>query len=287
MFSFKRPSPPSQAILMLAVSAIAANPRQPRRRFGEEGILRLADSIRQHGILSPLCVRKLGDGRDPSYELIAGERRLRAAALLGLERVPCIVMERIDESIGAQLSIVENLLREDLNCFEQAEAMDRLMKTEKMTVAQVGAALSLSSSAVSNKLRLLSLSHTQRNLVLDLGLTERHARTLLRLPNEAHRNAVLRYAGEQGLTVRQTEDLTRRLLDDPEATLKSLCPPSASPAPKEKPLRRFVVKDVRIFINSVDKAVRLIRESGISVSADKREAEDYVEYSIRVPKVTA
>lgn len=287
MFSFKRPSPPSQAILLLPVSAITPNPRQPRRRFGEEGILRLADSIRQHGILSPLCVRKLSDGRSPAYELIAGERRLRAATLLGLEQVPCILMDRVDDSASAQISIVENLLREDLNCFEQAEAMDRLMRSEHLTVAQVGAALSLSSSAVSNKLRLLALSHVQRNLVLDLGLTERHARALLRLKDEVQRNALLRYAGEQALTVRQTEVFVERMLADPEETLKSLQPPPVSPASKEKPLRRFVVKDVRIFINSVDKAVRLIRESGISVSADKREAEDYVEYSIRVPKITA
>ncbi len=292
MFSFKRPSAePARGITMIKTASIRPNPRQPRRRFREEGIVRLADSISRHGILQPLCVRLVGQRPRCTYELIAGERRLRAASLIGMEYVPCILMDHVDDAASAQYGIIENLQREELNCFEQAEAMEQLMRVEGLSAAEVSAVLSLSPSAVSNKLRLLKLSAAQKNAVLDLGLSERHARAVLRLKDDSYRTTVLNFAGQKGLSVRECEQLVEEMLRDPEGTTKRLCAPSSpapdEQAPKARPIRKFVVKDVRIFINSVDKAVRLIRESGISVSADKKEEEDFVEYCIRVPKVTA
>ena len=284
MFSLlKRESEKSNALQMVAVNSIYPNPNQPRRRFREESIVFLADSIRRHGILQPLCVREQRSDSGSRYELIAGERRWRAASLLGLEVVPCMVMQAVDDQASAQLSIIENLQRENLNCFEEALAMEKLMKQTGMRTEEVAEVLSLTAGAVCNKMRLLRLPSSQRELILRLELTERHARASLRVSKESHRHRLLTHAAEAGLTVRGFEELIRRYLQDAEGVMRALeAPPPKRDKPR--PVRKPVVKDVRVFINSVDKAVKLMRESGITLQADKTECEDYVTYSIRVPK---
>ena len=284
MFSFRLSSSQEPPILWLAPAKIKPNPYQPRKKWDPDGLVRLADSISRHGILQPLCVRRLRGG---TYELISGERRLRAAGLIGLEKVPCLVMEGVDERTSAQLSLVENLQREGLNVFEEAQAILLLIQDQGMTREQVGAALSLSLSAISNKLRLLQLSAPQRSLVLDQGLGERHARAVLRIPEESVRTVLLGYMGKAGLSARQADALVEEYLQDPQGVTNRLLEPPTpqeSPLPAPRPIHRFVVKDVRIFINSVDKALRLIHESGIPVEADKTEEESYVTYHIKVPK---
>ena len=278
-----------RSVVLIRSGAIRTNPRQPRRKFGEEGIVRLADSISRHGLIQPISVRSLG--KRAGYELIAGERRLRACRLIGMERIPCIVLENVDERTGAQLAMVENLQREQLGVFEEAAAIEELMKSAGMSRTQVSQALSLSQCAVSNKLRLLRLTPAQRAVVTDGGLGERHARAVLKIEDEAARTLILECAARDGMSARKTEELVDEYLSDPEGVKARLTappePPKENAGPKPKPIRKLVVRDVRIFINSVDKAVRMIRECGIEVSADKKEDESCFEYMIRVPKITA
>ncbi|MBQ9544732.1 MAG: ParB/RepB/Spo0J family partition protein [Clostridia bacterium] len=282
-------------VVLVSAGEIRTNPRQPRRKFSEEGIVTLADSISRHGLIQPISVRYLG--KRAGYELIAGERRLRACRLLGMEKVPCIVFENVDELKSAELAMIENLHREQLGVFEEAAAIEELMKRSGMNQAEAAKALSLSRCAVSNKLRLLALSPQQRNAVVEGGLGERHARAVLSIPDDAGRTLILEYAAKEGLSAKKTEDLVTEYLSDPEGVRARLTAPPKTPKQekepeseqetKPKPIRKFFVKDVRIFINSVDKALRMVKECGIDVSADRREDENGIEYMIRVPKITA
>ena len=260
---FSDPEPQNGRIVEIEASAIRPNPSQPRREFDTEALLSLSESIRRHGILQPPVVRRIS--RD-TYELIAGERRLRAALLCGMSSIPCLVREGEDGE-SAELAIVENLQRRDLNMFEEAGAIAALCDRFRMTQEQVGARLSVSQSYVANKLRLLRFTEKERELILSGKLTERHARAALRLPPEKRESALSRMAAE-GMTVAAAEKLTERLLSD------------------KKPRSRHtgVIKDIRIFYNSVDRAVKLVREAGIRIRADRRETEDEIVLVVRIEK---
>ena len=276
-------------VAMIKTEKISPNPNQPRRRFDEEGIVRLADSISRHGILQPLCVRIVGRRPCTGYQLISGERRLRAARLIGMEYVPCLVMEGVDDKASGWLAVVENMQREELNIFDEAAAMERLMNNWGLSQEELCAVLSISQGNLSNKLRLLRLSPAQRSAVLEYSLSARHARAALRVKDESFRTIMLSFVGMKGMSVRETEELVEEYLADPIPVMKRLIAP---PEPEQKtaavkPIRKFVVKDVRIFINSVDKALKMIKDSGISVDANKTESESAVEYTIKVPKVIA
>lgn len=202
------PAPPGEGrIILLPADRILPNPAQPRSSFADDSLLRLADSIRQYGILQPLTVRRLGD----DWELIAGERRLRAAKLCGLVQVPCLVIAA-DGQRSAELAIIENLQREDLNLFEQASAIAALMDIYHLTQEQAANRLSTSQPTVANKLRLLRYTAAERELILSSGLTERHARTLLRLTDPVQRQSTLLRVIEEGDNVAATETLVDRLL---------------------------------------------------------------------------
>lgn len=260
---FAEPEPQNGRIVEIEASAIRPNPSQPRREFDTEALLSLSESIRRHGILQPPVVRRIS--RD-TYELIAGERRLRAALLCGMSSIPCLVREGEDGE-SAELAIVENLQRRDLNMFEEANAIASLCDRFRMTQEQVGARLSVSQSYVANKLRLLRFTEKERELILSGKLTERHARAVLRLPPEKREAALSRMAAE-GMTVAAAEKLTERLLSD------------------KKPRSRHtgVIKDIRIFYNSVDRAVKLVREAGIRIRADRRETENEIELVVKIEK---
>ena len=184
---------PERKVLWLPAAEIRPNPMQPRRTFEETGLRELAESIRRHGILQPLTVRRTAAG----WELVAGERRLRAAVLAGLETVPCLEAE-VDGRASALLALVENLQRKDLNYLEEAEAIAAFLHQTGMTQEAVAAQLGMSPSALANKLRLLRLSPACRALLVEHGLTERHARCLLRLEDEGERLTALREALECG-----------------------------------------------------------------------------------------
>lgn len=195
----------SGQVLQIKTDDIRPNRAQPRAEFEQNSIIRLADSIRRYGILQPLTVRISDPDDIYGYELIAGERRLRAAKLLGYLTVPCIVME-VEEQISAELAMIENLLREDLNMFEQAYGFRKLIENHHLTQEEVARRMSMSQSAVANKLRLLKLSYEEQRLVLETGLTERHARASLRIGNEKVRMQTLRLIAERKMTVQQSEE---------------------------------------------------------------------------------
>ncbi len=198
-------------VIQVKTDDIRPNRAQPRAEFEQNSIIRLADSIRRYGILQPLTVR-LSDPEDIyRYELIAGERRLRAAKMLGYLTVPCVVME-VTEQISAELAIIENLLREDLNMFEQAYGFKKLIENYCLTQDEVARRMSLSQSAVANKLRLLRLSYEEQKMILEYSLTERHARATLKIENTEQRKEVIRHIHEEKMNVQETERYIEELL---------------------------------------------------------------------------
>ena len=258
---------PTERVLELQIANIRPNPYQPRRAFDEESLRELASSIQHHGILQPLTVRSAGDGK---WELVAGERRLRAAKLAGLEKVPCIRREA-DDRESALLALVENLQRRDLHYLEEAAAIAAYIRQTGITQEEAAAQLGRSPSALANKLRLLRLSPACRELLVQNGLTERHARCLLRLEDEEERLAALRHIADKQLNVAQAE----QYIDQRLAQLQSTPP---------KRRRTFILKDVRLFLNSLDRGLRLVREAGVDARTERQETEDAILLTIRIPK---
>ena len=253
-------------VLRLPTADIRPNPRQPRRFFEERGLRELAASIRRHGIIQPLTVRKASEG----WELVAGERRLRAAKMAGLEIVPCIEAA-VDDRESALLALVENLQRRDLHYFEEAEAIAAYIRRTGCTQEEVAALLGRSPSALANKLRLLRLGPACRQMLTERGLTERHARCLLRLEDEEERLSAARHIAERQLNVAQAEQYIEHRL----AVLQST-PPAGR--------RTFILKDVRLFLNSLDRGLKLIREAGVGAESRREDTEDAIVLTIRIPK---
>ena len=255
-------------VLMIRVEAIRPNPAQPRRHFDEEELLSLSRSIQKNGLLQPLTVRKLGEDR---YELIAGERRLRAAKLAHCRAVPCLVVS-VSEQQSAVFALLENIQRQDLSFFEQARGILTLMETWGISQEEAAGRLGMAQSTLANKLRLLRLPEQIQKLVSAQGLTERHARALLRLTKEEEQRQILEEIKMHDLNVAQTEQLISKLLQE-----------AGKPkAQKPKPVR--IVKDVRIFYNTITNAVNLMRQSGIDAVAQRRESEEYIEFLLQIPK---
>lgn len=253
-------------VLRLPVAEIRPNPRQPRRFFDERGLRELAASIRRHGIIQPLTVRRIPQG----WELVAGERRLRAAKLAGLETVPCIEAAA-DDRESALLALVENLQRRDLHYFEEATAIADYLRQSGVTQEEAASLLGRSPSAVANKLRLLRLSPACRAILVENNLTERHARCLLRLEDEEERLSAARYLARNHLNVAQAEQYVERRL----AALQST-PPARR--------KTYIIKDVRLFLNSLDRGLRLIREAGVDARTERQETEEDILLTIRIPK---
>ena len=256
-----------ERVLTLRVEDIRPNPHQPRQTFDDEGLRELASSIRRHGILQPLTVRSAGGGK---WELVAGERRLRAAKLAGLEKVPCIRREA-DDRESALLALVENLQRRDLHYLEEAAAIAAYIRQTGITQEEAAAQLGRSPSALANKLRLLRLSPACRELLVRNALTERHARCLLRLEDEEERLAALRHIADKHLNVAQTEQYIEQRLTQLQST-----------PPKRR--RTFILKDVRLFLNSLDRGLRMVRDAGVDARTERQETDDAILLTIRIPK---
>lgn len=249
----------------LSPDKILPNPSQPRKVFQEEELEGLAQSIAENGLLQPVTVRR----ENGTYYLIAGERRLRACKLAGLKEIPALVADCEPED-SAVLALLENLQRKDLQMFEQANAIVNLLREWQITQEEAAKRLGLSQSYLANKLRLLKLTAEEQSEILDFKLTERHARALLRIDDTTLRQKVLRQAGEKHLNVSQTEELVEAVL-----------------APRRegnRPKRRFIAKDIRLFINTIDHAVDAMKTAGIPAQAEKKETEDYIECTVRIPK---
>lgn len=257
-------------LIMLKPSDIKMSPNQPRKSFDEYELKLLADSIQANGIIQPLVVRKLPDGR---FELIAGERRLRAAVMAGLRRVPCVI-HKTDDETSALYSVIENLQRSNLTVFEESEGINRLITEYGMSQAEAAARLGIAQSTLSNKLRLLKLDSEIQARIVSARLTERHARALLRLPERLRGEALDRIIAE-GLTLAQTEEYITSLLNPPEEQ------PQTEP---EEPVRKVVIGDLRLFSNSLSKLLTTLQNAGIKASSRKYETEKYIEYKVRIPK---
>ncbi len=252
-------------IQLLPHENILPNPNQPRVRFDYNELEGLAVSVRTNGMLQPINVRKRADGK---YELISGERRLRAARMVGMTKLPCVVMDVSDEQ-SALFAIIENVQRQNLDFFEEAVAIERLMTEYGLSQEEISKKLGKAQSTLSNKLRLLRLSEELRDKISYAGLTERHARALLSLPDNATRGRVLDIIIERHLTVTESE----RLINDVLRRKKA----------KKKPQMR-AYKDMRIFINTLNHAVDVIRKAGIEADTAKSETDEYFEYVIRISK---
>ncbi len=251
----------AETVIQIAPSKIIPNPSQPRKVFSERALSTLADSIKRHGVLQPLIVRKLGD----CYELIAGERRLRGAVIAGLDTVPCILREA-DESNSAELAIIENLQREDLNMFEEAEAIRSLIELCSLTQETAAAHLSCSQSYIANKLRLLKLSEDERALILENALTERHARAIIRLRDEEKRKCAIEIISKRKMNVAAAEEYIENLICAEERALRQ----EKIDKPCRDLRRRLLSKDMRLFYNSIDRACDSVRSCGIPIETKKK-----------------
>lgn len=252
-------------VIELSVDEISPNPHQPRRIFDECELKMLSESIRQNGILQPLTVRKNGTG----YELIAGERRLRAAKLAGFQSVPCILID-VTERNSAVLALVENIQRQSLSFFDEAVAIDRLIDFYGMTQEDAAIRLGKAQSTIANKLRLLKFSEPEKKLIVSAGLTERHARALLKLPEEALRIEAIDKIMRYNYNVERTEELVESIL-------------AADRAEKSLRKRSIIFRDVRLFVNTINKAVETMKAAGIRADSKKTQNDEYIEYVVRIP----
>ena len=246
-------------VMFLPARAIRPNPAQPRKVFREEALSELADSIRQHGILQPLSVRRTGTG----YELIAGERRLRAAQLANLNEIPCIVMS-MDDREASLAAMVENLQRQDLDFVEEARGISRLMSDWSMSQEQIARMLGKSQSAIANKLRLLRHGDAVLSALRENGLTERHGRALLKLSDEETKLAAIEEILRRSMSVAMTEKYIQELLEGQQK----------NPRPV----------NVGTFLNSLSQSLAKIQLSGISAVSERRETEDKIVLTITIPK---
>ena len=262
MFEWKKSA---GKIYTLPVESIRPSPFQARTVFDEKELAGLAQSIRENGLLQPISVRKVEGG----YELVAGERRLRACKLAKMETIPAILCDCGDQRTAA-LGLLENIQREDLNPFEQAQGLRDVIALWDCTQAEAAKRLGMAQPTLANKLRLLQLTTDQRQFVLDNGLTERHARAVLRLPENRRSEALITIA-KRRMNARQTDLYIEQVLN------------AAAPGRH----RISMVKDVRIFVNTIDHAIRLMTDNGVPATAHREERDGYIEYTVRIPPAAA
>ena len=252
-------------VVKIPTNQIFPNPYQPRKTFSDESLADLCASIKEYGVLQPLLVSPSDDGR---YMLIAGERRLRASRMANLSEVPVIISDYTSQQI-AEIALIENLQRGDLHFLEEAEGYEQLMNEFHLTQEAMAARVGKKQSTIANKLRLLRLTGPVRKVLVDAGLSERHARALLKLEDETKRLEVLAVVVEKGFSVRQTEEYIAKLLD-------------AGEKEKEKKRRLVIVNDVRIYLNSIKQVVNSIKDVGIPVNMEQTIEGDEVIISLRI-----
>lgn len=252
-------------IILIPQEEIYPNPNQPRRRFDFDELEGLAQSIRQNGIIQPIAVRVNSRGE---YELISGERRLRASRLVGVTQVPCIIMEANDEK-SALFALLENVQRCDLDFFEEAVAIEKLLTDYGMSRDEVCKKLGKAPPTISNKLRLLRLPEEIRLRITQENLTERHARAMLKLTSISQMERAMSIIAEKRLNVAETERLVSQILTNDSRH-------------RQPTVKLF--KDVRIFVNTLNHAVDTMRRAGIEADSAKSETDEYIEYIVRIPK---
>ena len=246
-------------VVFLPARAIRPNPSQPRKIFRQDTLLEVAESIRTHGILRPLSVRRVGAG----YELIAGERRLRAAGIAGLTEIPCIIMN-MDEKESGMAAMIENLQRQDLDLIEEAQGISRLMGHCCLSQDQAARLLGKSQSAIANKLRILKHSEPVLMAMREAGLSERHARALLKLASDEDKLCAIEVIARQGMSVARAETYIDALFIDR----------------RDRPARA----NVSAFLNNLTQSLARIQSSGISAISERRETDTQIVLTITIPK---
>ncbi len=260
--------------VLIPIDDITVNPNQPRQTFDQVEIVTLADSIRQHGLLQPISVRYADTDEDfgTTYVLVAGERRLRAMKMLSCPEIPCLIID-ITPKEAAELAIIENIMRKDLTMFEIATALSTLLTEFNLTQEELGKRLSTSQSNIANKLRLLRYTDIERALIEEYALTERHARTILRITNETQRIRAIHYVGFHSLTVKETENYVDSLL-----------------LAKQKPAKRSQklthAEAYSMIHTTISKPLSKIAKRGVSVQSEEQETESEFRIIITIPKDT-
>ena len=259
----------SKVILYIDIEKIKPNPFQPRKLFSESALLELSESIKSYGVLQPISVRECKDG---NFELIAGERRLKASKLAQAKRIPAIVVD-IDDEASSALALIENLQREDLNFLEESQGFKNLIDRYKFTQKQLAEKIGKSQSAVANKLRILKLSDEVLRNCVENNLTERHARALLRLPSKKHQLLAVERVIKQELTVKKTERLVADMLEAMDETDGKI---------DKQTIKSFI--NYRIYINTLKRACKEIEDTGVAVNYKEVEKDDYIEITVKLPK---
>lgn len=252
-------------VVLIQIKDIHKNPSQPRVIFNKEDLKDLAESIKYNGMLQPITVRVNSENK---YELVSGERRLKAAKIAGNEEVPCIIL-KTDEEQSAVFALIENLQRKNLNFFEEALAISKLIKKWNLTQDEVALKLGKAQSTVANKLRLLKFSDEQKAKILTNNLTERHARALLKLTDEKEVEEILNIVIEKKLNVNQTEVLVNQYIQKTNSNQKKKFIP--------------IIKDIRIFYNTINGAIKTMRKAGVMAKIQKEEGDGYIKYIVKIP----
>lgn len=271
--------------VLIPINELLPNPLQPRRRFDEGELTALCESIKEYGVIQPVAVKKIQSLPFPmpqakaKYEIIAGERRWRAAKMAGYTHIPCLVFDA-DRSQSAMMALVENLQRSDLSFFEEALAMQTLMLMTGQAQAELAKSLAISQSTLSNKIRLLRLSERERLLCIENGFSERHCRALVRLETEKDRRPVILNIIKDKLSAPETEKLVDGILKKGRYAV----------VPQEKKQKNRArikgsVKDIRVLYNTIDKAVLLLSHAGYAASWEKTEIENALEIRIAVKRL--
>lgn len=254
-----------QRVVMIPLANIVPNKSQPRKRFDEGSIYSLSQSIKENGVIQPVCVRKSG----VMYEIISGERRCRASRLAGLDEVPCIIMD-VNEEQSAVLALIENIQRSDLSFFEEAIAINELITVYGLTQQEAARRLGKAQSTVANKLRLLRFSDAERNILAGSNITERQARALIRIEEQSTRIKALHEVVRRDLNLEQTEQLVENIISG-----------RGEVAHKKKPM--FNITIPKVYINSINKIVSRMKSANINCVTSTNQSENYFEYTIKIP----
>lgn len=260
----------SYHVFQIPIHLIQPNPSQPRRVFDDNMLNELAESIKQYGIMQPINIRKIMPN---VYELVAGERRLRAAKILEMETIPSLIVN-VTEKDSAVLALIENLQRENLNYMEEAKGYEHLINDYNLKQQDLADQLGKGQSTIANKLRLLTLSSHVQDELFNTQLSERHARALLKLKNEEQQLEAVKAISEKALNVKETEKLIAFMLSDAD---------SKKDGNKEKPVIKRYLKDIRLFTNTIKQAVDMVQSSGLEVDYQLKQTESAYEISISIP----
>lgn len=257
-------------ITYVSIDSVRPNPYQPRKQFNKISMEELCESIKQYGVIQPISVRRLSTNM---YELVAGERRLRASTMAGLKEIPAIIID-INDNDSAVIALIENLQREDLSYMEEAEGYNNLINDHGFTQEELAQKIGKSQSTIANKIRLLKLPPLVKKMLSDNNLTERHARALLKLHDEQLQLKVLKLVCEKGMNVKRTEELVEKAIE--KFTRRE----------KEKNKGKFTkaIKDIRIFVNTIRQAIDLMKKSGVEAKAAQFDRGEYIEFIVRIPK---